>query len=191
MGTFWKYAFFPILANLLLAGWVVGRDPGWYGLKGLAKRVECLAGVRAVTVQGISQGFPAGKAPAQQLVQASPQATRLEKTDTPGWTHYAVPEGAATQTLVFAVEPQGESLTFFPRASGEASRVEAAVMDGGKPDSITVLAGKPDVWTPIGARWTLSLECVRRGAPVTVRVTLSGPWAQLWVRNGEAFFNPQ
>jgi hypothetical protein len=93
------------------------------------------------------------------------------------------------------VRTAGNALTFFPRASGGDSAVEAAAFADGadigaaaKPAASARLQGKAGEWSPISARWTLPLTCLNRGEPPRVRVTLQGPWAQLWVRDGAAFF---
>lgn len=188
--TFWKYAFFPLAANLALAAHFISLDPQWHGLKGALKRLECMAGRQPVLVQGLHQGFAQGRAPAQRLLGASPEALRLETTDTPGWSQYAVPEGASAQVLTFEVRAAGEELVFYPRASGVESSVEAVLMDGDKAGPAVRLSGSKDQWSPMGARWTIPLSCADRDRPLVVRVTLKGPWAQLWTRGSEAFFEP-
>jgi hypothetical protein len=189
---FWKYAFIPILVNAAVLGAFISRDPGWWGLRGAYDRLACVFGPRMPAVQGLHQGFPEGKAQAQalaqMLAQADPAAVRLDPSDTPGWSVYTVPEGATSQTLVFEVQAAGEELLYFPRASGPDSSVEVAVLDGAKPRPLARLAGKPDVWTPIGARWAIPLACFDQGKPLRLQVTLTGPWAQLWVRDKAVFF---
>ncbi len=157
-------------------------------MRGVYDRVGCLFGPAMPTVQGLHQGFPEGKIQAQTLAQAVPATTRLDSSDTPGWSVYMVPEGAGAQTLVFEVQAEGAQLLYFPRANGADSSVEVAVLDAGKTSPLARLTGKPGVWTPIGARWTIPLACFHRDRPILLQVTLAGPWAQLWVRNGSAFF---
>lgn len=164
------------------------RDPDWWGLRALYDRIGCMAGREGVVPQGLHQGFVDGTAPAQRLVQAMPPSVREEATDTPGWRLLSVPEGVTAQTLIYEVQPEGDALTFFPRASGAESAVEVAVLRGGKLKPVARLAGKPGVWSPVSARWSIPLKCFDRDGPITFQVTLTGPWAQLWTRGGAAFF---
>ena len=166
----------------------MARDPGWWGLKPLYARMGCMAGRDTVVLQGLHQGFALGKAPGQRLVEASPPTIRDEATDAPGWRLLTVPESATTQTLVYEVQTEGDVLTFYPRASGAESAVEVAVLRGGKLRAVARLAGKPGVWSPVSARWSIPLECLDRDGPIAFQVTLTGPWAQLWTRDGAAFF---
>ena len=196
--TFWKYAFFPLLVNAALLVHIVGRDPGWMGLRSVYERLECFGlpvGRESVLVQGMQQGFAQDEAPQQRLVLTSPGTPRLEPTDTPGWSAYTVAEGASSHIYVFEVHASGAVLTFFPRVSGPDSSVEVAALPdgladapGGKAVPLARLSGKPGEWTPISARWSIPLLCLGTDRPLLFRVTLTGPWAQLWVRDGAAFF---
>lgn len=191
--TFWKYAFFPLLINAALLVHLIGRDPGWWGLRSQYQRLGCLGlpvGGQPGLRQGLDQGFLQG-APPQRLLSVSPGGPRLETTDTPGWNLYTVAEGTASQTFIFEVQASGESLTFFPRVSGADSSVEVAAFknsDINKTAPLAMLAGKVGEWSPISARWSVPLLCLDRDKPIRLRVTLTGPWAQLWVRDGAAFF---
>lgn len=173
---------------MALVGHFMVRDPGWWGLKALYDRIGCMAGRQTTVLQGLHQGFAEGDAPPQRLVQALPQSVRDEATDTPGWRLLAVPEGATTLTLLYDVQPRSGMLTFYPRASGAESAVEVSVVRGGKLKPVTKLTGKPGAWSPISARWSISLDCLDRDGPITFQVTLTGPWAQLWTKDGAAFF---
>lgn len=191
--TFWKYAFFPLLINAALLVHLMGRDPGWWGLRSHYQRLGCLGlpvGGRPALVQGLDQGF-LQSAPPQRLLSVTPGGPRLETTDTPGWSMYTVAEGTASQTFIFELQASGESLTFFPRASGADSSVEVAAFksgDSGNAAPLARLAGKAGEWSPISARWSVPLFCLDRDRPIRLRVTLTGPWAQLWVKDGAAFF---
>ena len=196
--TFWKYVFLPLLANAVLLGHIASKDSRWYGLKPLAQRLECLVGWRQELTQGIEQRFPEASAVAQQMVEphasASPAGAGLrdEATDTPGWRQYMVPEGQASLALVFQVETDREELLFLPRASGPDSGVEVAVLSGvtaaAKAVPLAAMHGKQGAWTPISALYRIPLACQDRDKPLTLRVTLSGPWAQLWHKEGQVFF---
>jgi len=158
-----------------ISGWVASDFP-WGGQSAL--------------VQGLDQGF-LQDAPPQRLVSVSPGGPRQETTDTPGWSLYTVAEGTASQTFIFEVQASGESLTFFPRVSGVDSSVEVAAAksgDSGKAAPLARLAGKAGEWSPISARWSVPLYCLVRDRPIMLRVTLTGPWAQLWIKDGAAFF---
>jgi hypothetical protein len=176
------------MVNMALVAHFMARDPGWWGLKALYDQLSCMAGKEAAVLQGLHQGFAEGAAPPQRMVKGSPQSVRDEATDTPGWRLLAVPEGATALVLYYEVQPQGDMLTFFPRASGAESAVEVAVLRGGKLKPVARLAGKPGVWSPISARWSIPLVCLDRDRPITFQVTLTGPWAQLWTRDKAAFF---
>lgn len=200
--TFWKYVFIPLLINALLLGHLASSDARWYGLKPLVQRLECLLGWRPNLTQGLEQRFPEGSAVAQRLVEPSASESpagaglRDEATDTPGWRQYMVPEGKASQTLVFQVETDREELLFLPRASGPDSGVEVAVLSrategataGAKGVSLVAMRGKQEAWTPISALYRIPLACQDRDKPLVLRVTLSGPWAQLWHKDGQVFF---
>jgi len=173
---------------MALVSHFMSRDPGWWGLKTFYDQLGCIAGKQAAVLQGLHQGFTEGPAPRQRMVKASLSSLRDEETDTPGWRLLAVPEEATSVTLLYEVHPQGNTLTFFPRASGSESAVEVAVLRGGKLKPVARLAGKPGVWSPISARWSIPLECLDRDGPITFQVTLTGPWAQLWTRDKAAFF---
>ncbi len=191
--TFWKYAFFPLLINAALLIHLMGRDPGWWGLRSHYQRLGCLGlpvGGQSPLVQGLEQGF-LQSAPPQRLLSVSPGSPRLETTDTPGWSLYTVADATASQNFIFEVQASGESLTFFPRVSGADSSVEVAALKSGDSDKavpLARLAGKAGEWSPISARWSVPLLCLDRDKPIMLRVTLTGPWAQLWVRDGAAFF---
>ena len=193
MRTFWKYAFFPLLINAALLIHLMGRDPTWWGLRSHYQRLGCLGlpvGGQPALMQGLDQGFIQG-APPQRLLSVSPGGSRLESTDTPGWSLYTVAEGMASQMFIFEVQASGESLTFFPRVSGADSSVEVTALKGGdkgKAVPLARLAGKAGEWSHISARWSVPLMCLDRDKPIMLRVTLTGPWAQLWVRDGAAFF---
>jgi len=193
MRTFWKYAFFPLLINAALLIHLIGRDPAWWGLRSHYQRLGCLGlpvGGQSALVQGLDQGFLQG-APPQRLLSVSQGGPRLEATDTPGWSLYTVAEAMMSQSFIFEVQASGESLTFFPRVSGAESSVEVAALRGsekGKAIPLARLAGKAGEWSPISARWSVPLLCLDRDKPIMLRVTLTGPWAQLWVRDGAAFF---
>lgn len=172
---------------------LMGRDPGWWGLRSHYQRLGCLGlpvGGQSALVQGLDQGF-LQSAPPQRLVSVSPGDPRQETTDTPGWSMYTVAEGTASQTFIFEVRTSAETLTFFPRVSGADSSVEVGASksdDSGKTVPLAKLAGKAGEWSPISARWSVPLLCLDRHRPIMLRVTLTGPWAQLWVKDGAAFF---
>ena len=102
-----------------------------------------------------------------------------------------VPEGAASQTLVFEVQAEGNELIFFPRVSGQDGSVAVSVLEGNRSKPLARLDGKPGEWTPISARWSIPLACLDQGKPILLKVTLTGPWAQLWIKDNAAFFSPQ
>lgn len=185
---FWKYVFYPLAINIALFGALMSRDPSWWGARPVVERLACFFGPREVAFQGLHQGFPDAPAPPQMLVSVTSDPARRGDSIEPGWEALTVPEGAASQVLVFDVLPGSDRLLFFPRVSGEKSSVAVAAFRGGKPVELARLTGSADVWTPIGARWTLPLACFERDAPVRIQVTLTGPWAQLWTRQGKAFF---
>jgi len=174
--------------NLGCLIWIISGDPGWWGLREAYEHLTCFFGPNMPSIQGLQQEFVQGKPPAQALVQASPAGTRREGSDTPGWTLYTVPEGAEAQTLVFDVQADKEQLVFYPRVSGAESSVEVAVLTGGKPRPLARLTGKPGIWTPVSAQWTIPMTCFERDRPLRLQVTLTGPWAQLWTKDGAAFF---
>lgn len=131
----------------------MGRDPAWWGLRSHYQRLGCLGlpvGGQSTLVQGLEQGF-LQSAPPQRLLTVSPDGPRLENTDTPGWNLYTVADGTTSQTFIFEVQVSGESLTFFPRASGADSSVEVAALKGGdkgKAIPLARLAGKAGEWSP-------------------------------------------
>ncbi|GFK95163.1 hypothetical protein NNJEOMEG_03021 [Fundidesulfovibrio magnetotacticus] len=183
-----RYLLAPLAANFAVLGWFASRDPGWWGLKGVLQRLECLAGRQPVLVQGLHQELPqAGPLP-QRLLAAEPGQPRLETADAQDWKFYTVPAGRPGQTLLFEVRPQSREMSFYPRVSGEDSSVELLLEQGGTPRRAALLQGKQGVWTPIGARWSASVACHDPGAPVVAHVRLTGPWAQLWARETSAFF---
>lgn len=185
-GTFFRYVFVPLAVNLALAVGIIVSNENWYGLKGIVRDLECLTGRREPLVQGLEQGFVSHPGVEQRL--ATPCPARDEATDIPGWRVYTVPEGQTVVDLVFTVQTDRDAVLFFPRANGRNSSVEVAVLAGGKAEPLTVLRGPDEAWTPVSARYAVSLRCLERGRPLVLRVRLTGPWAQLWHKDGQVFF---
>jgi hypothetical protein len=185
---FWRYVFWPLVINAAFLVALMARDPSWWGLRPMMERLACAFGPREAAFQGLHQGFADQTPPPQTLVSATPAGTRRGDAADAGWEALTVPEGGQTQVMIFDVRAETDKLTFFPRVSGAESFVAVAVVRAGKTVELARLTGKPEVWTPIGARWVLPLACLDRDAPIRFQVTLSGPWAQLWTRQGKAFF---
>ena len=184
---FWKYVFLPLFVNAALLGYAVSRDANWLGAKPLAQRAGCLLNWRPNLMQGIEQRFPGPSEVVQRMVDR-PSILRDEATDTPGWRQYAVAPGQTSQVLEFEVRTGREELLFLPRASGRDSGVEVAAIAAGKAERVFAMRGNDTAWTPISALYRIGLACQERDAPLTLRVTLFGPWAQLWHKDGQVFF---
>jgi hypothetical protein len=104
----------------------------------------------------------------------------------PGWKVLTPDSHDKSVNIRLSVSAEEGRALFFPRVGG-GSFVGVRTLDSGVPGPESFrLTGLHGGWTPIAAQYPLSLPV---GKNREVEITLSGPWAQLWVYGGAALFN--
>jgi len=83
-----------------------------------------------------------------------------------------------------AMNGSSGDFVFYPRVGGGSSVTVRVIEPGKPPKDIWSLPGKHGSWTPIAARYPLT---VPKGADL--EVVLKGQWAQLWTNKGAVLFN--
>lgn len=116
-----------------------------------------------------------------------------EATDVPGWRIYKPSAPDVPGTIRLRLRKDRDTAFFYPRVSGRDSAVVVAEPTSNIVREWAVVRGDGHGWTPVSRRYVVSLRCIGRGgpetdAPVEIHAILSGPWAQLWHRDGTVFF---
>jgi len=123
---------------------------------------------------------------AHQSAEFPPQGLKATE-ELPGWIVLTPSDPNTPATVRLKVTLGEEGAIFYPRVEGLDSTVVARLTSPGQdPKELLKLQGLPGRWTPIGARYTLPMT---QGQECEVAVTLSGPWAQLWTRDGSVVFS--
>jgi len=122
--------------------------------------------------------------PDQKATWSPTDFTDEPQPDRPGW-HILRPTNPAAESVV-RVELNGSSgdFVFFPRLGGQSSVTARLAIQGKPAQDIQRVPGKDRSWTPIAARYPLT---VPKGADL--EIVLQGPGAQLWLKNDQAVFN--
>jgi len=130
----------------------------------------------------LGEGF-ASKA-MEQAVSVEDQSMAARSSEKPGWD--ILSPASNDHPVRIKVRPaSGGDSVFFPRVGGNAKvRVYRTGPDGA-PREVFLLPGGDGGWSPIGARYHLT---VADGEELLVE--LSGRGAQLWVRQDKIFFRP-
>jgi hypothetical protein len=188
----WAGRILPVLVCLALAAYaayIVAYPQGGY----LRAAYCSLWNMARMPRQGLEILLPASSFD-QTLLPESMENAVIQDADTPGWQLVRPRDPAKPATVDVRVrrERPGDAV-FYPRISGTDSSV--AVFDAAvsPPALLFRLVGQGPGWTPIGRQYLLPLCCAFDGWKkdvffMVMRISLQGPGAQLWMRDGKVFF---
>jgi hypothetical protein len=125
-----------------------------------------------------------GRAPRQTVALSDPAAWSVLHEHPEAQTFVQADRQQPATLTVHLPDPDGD-VVFYPRVSGQGQVSVARIEADGTRREIFRLAGLPDYWSPVAARYPLNTG----HAPATYEVTLSGG-AQLWRLGDDVFFTP-
>lgn len=115
-----------------------------------------------------------------------------EPSDEPGWKIYKPSHPEAPGTIRLRIRKDRDKAFFYPRVSDRASSVVLAEPTSNIVREWVVVRGEDTGWTPVSRRYLADLTCMGQGdatnAPIEIHVILTGPWAQLWHKDGAVLF---
>jgi 4-amino-4-deoxy-L-arabinose transferase-like glycosyltransferase len=122
--------------------------------------------------------------PGQRLSWRTEDISEEQSSEYPQW-HVLKPKNSAQEVVVrVSIDRAGGDFTFYPRVGGQSFVTARIVLPGKDPAPIFNVPGGDGIWTPISARYPLSIP---NGAEL--EIILKGPWAQLWMKDGNVIFN--
>ncbi|MFP5222031.1 MAG: glycosyltransferase family 39 protein [Acidobacteriota bacterium] len=128
----------------------------------------------------LGSGFKV-RAPGQRLLTPLADFSKME-TEYPSWSMLTPKDPSGEAVLRQVVDGEGD-FVFYPRVGKDSSIAARLVLPGGERKDLLFLPGVQK-WTIIGARYPLSIP---KGAEL--EIVLKGPWAQLWVKDGQIVFH--
>ena len=131
----------------------------------------------------------------QHIDREASHNIREERGEVEGWVKITAADPAKEATVVvgFKKTPGQRRVVFYPRVSGEGSEVTVHE-DVRAPGLLFLLRGQPGVWSPLGGQYPFNFLCleygfqIRKSFEARVVITLRGPGAQVWQKDGLVFF---
>ena len=166
----------------LASAWICPR-----GNDGFCQQKIFESQVRMAQQSYLDVGFANPSSALKQEMILPERGLKVMEEGEPGWKVLTPDTQDKPVAIRIKVSSAQARTIFYPRVGG-GSFVGVRVLEPGGPEPESFrLTGLHGEWTPIAAQYPLSLPS---GQAREVEITLSGPWAQLWVYGGAALFSP-
>jgi len=128
----------------------------------------------------------------QKIVQVD-DSLQLQKADVDGWNVYSVKNGSKFGSIAIDILKDRDQLIYFPRLPSGHSRVVVYDITNGARKVVETITNESAAWMPIGLQSHLCTQCFRYSGilydvNLQIEIQLIGTNAQLWVKDGRAFF---